>query len=53
MSVRLGQNAADVLRECEIGIYKAEYGTLTENIMRYEKGEVEPLEKFHQGYQGL
>lgn len=53
LTVRLGQNAAEVLKEGEIEILKADKGTLLTNLEEFKKGNKTPLTVFHAGYQGI
>lgn len=49
---RCGQNAAEVMSEGEIKIYKTEGNDAQENIENYLAGKLSVLEKFHGGYHG-
>lgn len=53
ITVRCGENAAEVFQEAEIEIYKASPLTAEENVKQYLAGELEKLTKFHAGFHGI
>lgn len=53
LTVRCGENAAEVLQGAEIGIYKTEGPTVAENVEAFQAGKLSPLTHFHAGYQGI
>ena len=50
ITVRGGENAAEVLLAAEIQIYKAQGGTVRENLAAFAEGKLEKLESFHAGF---
>lgn len=52
ITVRLGQNGADILKAANIKIYKSKALGTKENFTAYEQGELEPLTQFTAGYYG-
>lgn len=50
---RCGQNAGDVLKEAGLRIYRSQGSSARENLERFEKGELEELTHFHQGFHGI
>ena len=53
ITVRCGENAAEVLQEAEISIYKAEGTDACQNITYYKEGKLAVLTHFHAGFQGI
>lgn len=53
ITVRCGENAAEVFQEAEVEIYKASPLTAEENVKQYLAGELEKLTKFHGGFHGI
>ncbi len=53
ITVRCGQNAADVFKAAEIEIYKSQSKNAAENVKALEAGSLEKLTHFHAGYQGI
>ena len=53
ITVRCGENAAEVLKAAEIEIYKSEGSDAADNIERYEAGRLSKLEHFHAGFHGV
>ncbi len=53
ITVRCGQNAADVFTAAEIKIFKAQGTSAMENITAFEEKKLEPLTHFHAGFQGI
>lgn len=55
ITVRCGQNAADVLNETEIKIYKSLKGpgTAEENLKALLDGTLDLLDHFHAGFHGI
>lgn len=49
---RCGQNAADVLNEAGIKMYKSLAGSSKTNIDAFNKGELSKLEDIHPGFHG-
>lgn len=49
---RLGQNAADILIEGNVKIYKNEDGSVKHNIELFKANKLLPLTKFHAGFHG-
>ena len=50
ITVRGGENAAEVLLAEEIQIYKAQGSTAKENLAAFMEGKLEKLESFHAGF---
>ena len=50
LTIRCGQNAADVLNAANVEIYKTQAETARANIEAFKKGELEPLTDFHPGF---
>ena len=49
---RLGQNAADVFAAGQIGLYKAEFGSVKHNIELLKNRKLAKLTEFHSGFHG-
>jgi predicted Fe-Mo cluster-binding NifX family protein len=52
LTIRCGQNAADVLNAAQIKIYKAEGAGATENLAAFQEGKLVPMTQFHAGFHG-
>ena len=52
LTIRCGQNAAEVLQAAEIKIYKTLNGNAAENIADYKEGKLDVLTQFHAGFHG-
>lgn len=52
ITVRLGENSAELLKEAECTIYKAAFDKAIDNIEAFKKGELSELTHFHSGYHG-
>lgn len=53
VTVRCGENAAQVLKAADIRIYKSKDGTALANAAALEAGELGELTHFHAGFQGI
>ena len=53
ITMRCGENAAEVFREAGVEIYKAQGTDARENMKLYNEGGMEKLTHFHAGYQGI
>lgn len=53
ITVRCGQNAADVFHAAGIKIYKSIDGTAEENLNAFAEGKLEVLTHFHAGFHGI
>lgn len=53
ITVRCGQNAADVFAAAGIKLYKSVHKTAAEELAALAKGELEPLTRFHGGFHGV
>lgn len=53
LTVRCGQNAADVLKMADIKIYKTQGKTAKENLDAFHQNKLEELTHFHAGFQGI
>ncbi len=53
LTVRCGQNAADVFGEAGVTVYKTIKGTALENAKAYEAGELAEMTQFHAGFHGI
>jgi predicted Fe-Mo cluster-binding NifX family protein len=52
LTIRCGQNSAEVINAANIKMYKTVSGTAKENIEFFEKGELVAITEFHPGYHG-
>lgn len=52
VTVRCGQNAAEVLLASNMIVYKAAGTSVTENLAAFSEGKLEKLERFHPGFHG-
>ena len=52
ITVRCGQNAADVFQTAGIKIYKSTGKTAVNDLEAFSKGKLEELRHFHGGFQG-
>lgn len=50
ITYRLGQNAADVLAAANVEIYKAQDGTVKDNIEKFKDGKLSLLTDIHPGF---
>lgn len=50
LTIRCGQNAADVLNAAKVDIFKTKSEIAKDNIEAFEKGELEPLTDIHPGF---
>lgn len=50
ISVRLGENAADVLSAAQIKLYKSVFGSAKKNIDDFLAGSLQPLTEIHAGF---
>lgn len=53
ITVRCGQNAADVFQAANMKIYKSENKTAAEDLAAYEAGRLQGLSDFHGGFHGI
>ena len=53
LTVRCGQNSADVFEAAEIRIYKTQGNTAEENLKAFAEDKLERLTHFHAGFQGI
>ena len=53
ITVRCGQNAAEVLQAADISIYKADKSSAVETIQDYQENKLAELTHFHAGFQGI
>ncbi len=53
ITVRCGQNAADVFHAADIKLYKSESVSAQDNISAFTDGKLAELTHFHAGYQGI
>lgn len=53
ITVRCGENSAEVLKEAGIKIYKSEENLAMDNLEKFEKGTLDELTQFHGGYHGV
>ena len=53
LTVRCGQNAAQVLQAADIRIYRTQGSGVQENLEAFQAGKLELMTKFHAGYHGL
>lgn len=52
LTVRCGQNAADVLNTAGVKIYKASAGGAQENLENFAEGKLAVMTQFHAGFHG-
>lgn len=52
ITIRCGENAAEVLRAADITIYKAEGDLASENLAAIQEGKLSLLTSFHAGFLG-
>ena len=50
---RLGENAAEVLQQAQIEIYKSAETEVEKNIEMFTQNKLEKLSHFHAGYHGI
>ena len=50
ITIRCGENAAEVLKPAEITLYKAVDGTADDNIKKFKLGELSLLNDIHPGF---
>lgn len=50
ITFRCGENAADVLKPADIKLYKAQDGTVAENIEKFKAGELSMIDEIHPGF---
>ena len=53
ITVRCGENAAEVLRAAEISIYKSEGEDASQNLILYKEKKLAELTHFHAGFHGI
>lgn len=53
ITVRCGENAAEVFGAAEIKVYKSEGADAAENLAAMEEGKLSELTEFHSGYHGI
>ncbi len=53
ITVRCGENAAEVFQEMNIQIYKAQGVNVAENIEMIMEGKLDVLDHFHKGFHGI
>lgn len=52
LTVRCGQNAADVLKAADVKVYKTSSDQADENLKAFEEGKLEEMTQFHAGFHG-
>lgn len=53
ITVRCGENAANVLKAAEIEIYKSEGTDISANVKAFLEGKLSPMTQFHAGFHGI
>lgn len=53
ITVRCGENAAEVIKEADIKIYKSSAVNAMENVNMLKEGKLEELTHFHAGFHGI
>lgn len=53
ITIRCGENAAELLKEADIAIYEAIKAPAEENLTALSEGKLAPLTRFHAGFQGI
>ena len=52
VTIRCGQNAADVFKAADIAIYRADGTSAAENLKALSEGKLSELTSFHAGFHG-
>jgi Uncharacterized conserved protein len=52
LTMRCGQNAADVLTAAQVKVYKTTVGTAEDNLAAFAEGKLSVMTQFHAGFQG-
>ena len=52
LTVRCGQNAAEVLTAAEVKIYQTKFTGAKENLAAFREGKLAPMAQFHAGFHG-
>ncbi len=52
ITVRCGENAAEVMKEAEIRIYRSEGSSAAQNLTLFQQEKLAPLTHFHAGFHG-
>ncbi len=52
ITVRCGENAAEVMKAADIKIYKSEVTNAMENVKLFKENKLAQLNKFHAGFHG-
>ena len=52
LTVRCGQNAADVLKAAGVKVYKTSSDQADENLKAFEEGKLDEMTQFHAGFHG-
>lgn len=52
ITVRLGQNAAEVLLAADVEVYQSVPGSAKDNLLALSGGKLQTLESFHPGFHG-
>jgi len=52
ITVRCGQNSAEVLQTAKIAVYKSEGDSAAENLQAFAEGKLVKLNHFHPGFHG-
>lgn len=52
LTVRCGQNAAEVLKAADVKIYRTELAGAEENLAAFQEGKLTPMTQFHAGFHG-
>ncbi|MEA4892587.1 MAG: NifB/NifX family molybdenum-iron cluster-binding protein [Peptococcaceae bacterium] len=50
ITYRCGENAAQVLHAAGVGMYKAQDGSVSDNIVKFKEGKLSLLEEIHPGF---
>lgn len=53
ITVRCGENAAEVFKAAGAKIYKSEFKTAEENLKAFAAGGLSELKSFHKGFHGI
>ena len=53
ITVRCGENAAEVFKAADVKIYKSEGPDAQENLRAFAEGKLSELTKFHAGFHGI
>lgn len=53
ITIRCGENAAQVLKAADVSVYKSQGSTVQENIDAFQEGKLSLMTSFHAGFHGI